>query len=159
MDKEPCRWSCLEEKAQVRSTSEVVAESQDLMALTGGAGRFELDGVNLWDDLPLFMLQTRALLPMSTPTYGPRPRPAVRPCVGAMVRPSVDERRTPPRPVQQHCHDQRQPVVQPLGKCGDHLQWYPRLCRRASCTEISHLLGAGCFVGSPAAKYSLSGGN
>jgi hypothetical protein len=78
MDKEPCRWSCLEEKAQVRSTSEVVAESQDLMALTGGAGRFKLDGVNLWDDLPLFMLQTRALLPISTPTYGPRTRPAVR---------------------------------------------------------------------------------
>lgn len=122
MDKQSCRRSCLEEKARVGSTSEDVTKCQDLKALSGGDGGFELDGLNLWDDLPLFMLQTRALLPTSKPTYGPRTLPAVRPCIGAVARPSVDERRTPPLPVQRHCHDQRQPVVQPLGKRGDHLQ-------------------------------------
>lgn len=71
--------------------SETGTVNEDSLALTGQAGCFELDGVHLWENLPLFMLQKRAWWPKPKSTYGSRCRPAVRPCVGAMARPSVNE--------------------------------------------------------------------
>ena len=91
MDDESCRWSCLKEKVQLGSTFGVVADNQDLLALTGGAGCFELDGEHLWGEPTAIYASDESIVAGIQANVRLRKRPAVRPCIGAMTRPSVDE--------------------------------------------------------------------
>lgn len=65
--------------AQRALVSEEMDDAQELSALTGASAGVELDGLNLREKPPVFMLRSRAPSPISTTMFGSRPRPAVRP--------------------------------------------------------------------------------